>query len=219
MTGLAPAFAWIRSSRSAQQTLRQLQSSGYEARRCATGDRTFVANSPEFPDSCPLIESVLFVEILEVLAAGPDILLVQLGDGGPTDPDGVTLKPGLNASPTVFRLTEDNLAARSEVSEAGHPTNNASEASFLSPLDHCSALLAATAWHDDRNHLSSIAPIHTEVTIHGNDRGLRIGFGHPHQARIRKRHRHSSEFVHQRSHRVDLCMQSEIDSRCGFRKF
>src|SRR5678815_294184 len=70
-------------------------------------------------------------------------------------------------------------------------------------------LLAAAARHDGGYDLAPIAPVHAEVTIHRNDRGLRVELGHPNNARIRKRHRHRRELAHQPPNGLNLRVHSE----------
>ena len=47
-------------------------------------------------------------------------------------------------------------------------------------------LFAAAAGHDGWNHVTPIAPVHAEISIQGNDRGLHVELGHTHQTGIRQ---------------------------------
>jgi hypothetical protein len=74
--------------------------------------RSFPANYPESPDSCPRFDLPFLVGVLKMLVDGPDVLLEQVRDERLAQPKGFVDKTALDPRLAVFRLVQDDFTGR-----------------------------------------------------------------------------------------------------------
>jgi hypothetical protein len=79
-----------------------------------TGDlpAPFLANYPEFPDSCLPAQFSLVEDVHQVFVYRPHILLEQLRNQSLRQPQRLVFQPTLDACPPVLGLVEDKFGTR-----------------------------------------------------------------------------------------------------------